>query len=151
MPNPILDQTDGSKSVQFSTLWKSMAALSFAMLASIFVGLLTWGVWVTVTVNEHGQQIARLDERSNNRSGVSQSVNVGSADSIANEDECESARTWLTTQEVAAREGITDRTVINYIAQKMIDPPPVQMGKAWHIAENYRIIPNNSEKCGNNE
>lgn len=144
--NPILDQTDGTEGVQFSTLWKGMAAASFVMLSVIFAGLGTWGVWVTVTVNSHGQQIARLDERSNNRSGVSQNVNVGSAEGLAEED---SARTWLTTQEVAAREKVTDRTVINYIQNGMIEPEPVQIGKSWHIAENYRIVPKPSETCGN--
>lgn len=58
------------------------------------------------------------------------------------------SKTWLTTQEVAKRENVTDRTVINYIESQMIDPPPARDGKAWRIAENYRIVPNDSELCG---
>lgn len=73
------------------------------------------------------------------------SVNVGDAEADLKN---QSAKTWLTTQEVAKRENVTDRTVINYIESQMIDPPPARDGKAWRIAENYRIVPNDSELCG---
>lgn len=59
-----------------------------------------------------------------------------------------SAKTWLTTADVAAREKLTERTVINYIEAGQIQPPPVKAGKEWHIAANFRIIPKGSEDCG---
>jgi len=61
-----------------------------------------------------------------------------------------SAKTWLTTTDVAKREQVTERTIINYIEAGQIDPAPVKEGKEWHIAEHFRIIPKNAEECGNN-
>lgn len=61
-----------------------------------------------------------------------------------------STKTWLTTTDVAQREKVTERTVINYIESGQIQPPPINAGKEWHIAENFRIIPKTAENCGNN-
>lgn len=94
----------------------------------------------------HEWRIAALEARKGT-SGVTQSVNVGAAE--GSDDKLDSSKTWLTTQEVAKREGVTDRTIINYINDAMIEPPPVQLGKSWHITENYRIVPKDAECCGN--
>jgi len=61
----------------------------------------------------------------------------------------DSAKTWLTTKDVATREGVSERTVINYIQRGMIDPTPRMNGHAWEIAENFRILPNEAEDCRN--
>lgn len=61
-----------------------------------------------------------------------------------------SAKTWLTAADVAQREKVTERTVVNYIESGQIQPPPIKAGKEWHIAENFRIIPKDAENCGNN-
>lgn len=145
MSNPITDAEDASKAVQFSTIWRSLAVLAFAMLSFITAGLFTWGLWVTMTINTHEKMLAVLQERSGNK-GITQSVNVGQTDaqSLAKE----SAKTWLTTKDVAEREGVTERTVINYIQAGMIDPAPKQNGKSWEIAADFRIIPKDSECCG---
>jgi hypothetical protein len=146
MSNPLTDETNGNRALRFSTLWRAMAVLSFCMLSFTTAGLFTWGVWITVTVNSHEKDIARLQERTSTGKGMSQSVNVG--DSKAGAAEA-TARTWLTTKEVAEREKIDERTVINYIAAGQIEPPPVKNGKAWQIAEEFRIVPGDSEDCGN--
>ncbi len=148
MSNPILDPTNGTKTVQFSTIWRSLAVLAFAMLSFITAGLVTWGVWVTMTISSHERLLAVLQERSGNAKGISQSVNVGQAKEAAGALVKDSAKTWLTTKDVAEREGITERTVINYIENGMIEPTPVKNGKAWEIAENFRIVPHDSEECG---
>lgn len=95
-------------------------------------------------ISFHEWRIQALESRKS--SGVSQSVNVGSAESVAAD---ESAKTWLTTQDVAKREKVTDRTVLNYIESGMIEPEPERIGKSWMISENYRIVPQSAEKCGN--
>lgn len=149
MSNPLTDHDDAAAAVQFSTVWRGMAILAFGMLTLITAGLFSWGVWVTVTVNAHEKLLAVLQERSSNGKGISQSVNVGEVnDSAALTEGKDSAKTWLTTKDVAAREGITERTVINYIENGMIDPTPRKNGKAWEIAANFRIVPNDSESCG---
>lgn len=107
-------------------------------------------VWLVNKVLAHDTDIALLKlelamSRKGN-SGISQSVNVGKT---GEEAKPEPARTWLTTQEVAKRELVTDGTIINYIEAGMIDPIPTRSGKEWHIAENYRIVPNHTETCGN--
>jgi len=151
MSNPLLDSHDATENVQIGTIWKSLGVLAFGMLSVIFLGLLTWGSWVTMSIHDHNTQFAVLKalRGQSNGSGVSQSVNVGEvkdAAKLVNDD----PRTWLTTKEVAARigKGVTERTVINYIENGMIEPTPRKNGKAWEIAEHFRIIPNDSESCG---
>ena len=77
---------------------------------------------------------------------MNQNVNVG--DSKESATEMTTARTWLTTKQVAEREKIDERTVLNYIAAGQIEPTPVKNGKAWQIAEHFRILPKTSETCG---
>lgn len=101
------------------------------------------------TLDLHEWRIASLEQRSSRNGSVSQSINVGSADTAKMAEQ--SGRTYLTTQEVAKREGVTDRTVINYIESEQIYPPPRKEGKSWVIAENYVILPKDSENCGNAE
>ena len=147
MTNPLTEHEDGESNVHFSTIWRSLAVLSFAMLTFTTAGIFTWGLWVTMTLSTHEKVLAVLQERSGGR-GISQSVNVGEANDSATVTGKDSAKTWLTTKDVAAREGITERTVLNYIEQGMIDPEPRKNGKAWEIAEHFRIVPCDAENCG---
>lgn len=146
MSNPLTDTADPEQNVHFSTIWRSLAVLSFAMLSFTTAGIFTWGLWVTMTLNTHEKVLAVLQERSGGR-GISQSVNVGQTEDAGTLVK-DSAKTWLTTKDVAAREGISERTVINYIEHGMIDPEPRKNGKAWEIAEHFRIVPCDSENCG---
>lgn len=74
------------------------------------------------------------------------SVSIGGKVSDA---EPVSHKSYLTTEEVARKENKTARTIINWIEDGKIDPPPVKDGKSYQISENYRIIPKNSETFGN--
>lgn len=56
-----------------------------------------------------------------------------------------SRKEWFTVQEVADREKLDEHTITNYIARGQIQPPPVKAGKAYQIANDYRIIPNDTE------
>lgn len=75
-----------------------------------------------------------------------QSVNVGQAD--ADKAMVESARDYITTSDIAARENVTEREVLDWIASGRIEPMPVKEGKSWVIAKNFRIVPNDAECCG---
>lgn len=150
MNNPIFDGPP-EQTVRNSAVWKAGAALGFVMISAQTVMLFSWGKWVTENVTEldrvsreHALRIAYL-ERAAGGGKVTQNVNVGDA---AGKPAATSSKTWLTTQEVALREKITDRTVLNYIEAGMIDPQPQKQGKSWVIAEHYRIVPNGSENCG---
>jgi hypothetical protein len=107
-----------------------------------------FAIWMTTKVLAHDTDIAVLKMQIAMQGGgkVSQSVNVGQAKD--GKDAQMTAKTWLTTKDVAEREGITERTVINYIEHGMIEPTPRKNGKAWEIAEHFRIVPNDSESCG---
>ena len=109
-----------------------------------------FAVWMVAKVLAHDTDIAVLKMQIAIHDGsgkVSQSVNVGEVkDSAALVKD--SAKTWLTTKDVAERQGITERTVINYIENGMIEPTPVKNGKAWEIAEHFRIVPHDAEECG---
>jgi len=105
-------------------------------------------VWTVNTILAHDRDIAvlKMQMTMHGLKGVSQNVNVGQHDKAVAET---SAKTWLTTKDVAAKEGVTERTVLNYIKDKMIQPPPQFNGKSYDIATNFRIIPKDSEDCGN--
>lgn len=107
-------------------------------------------VWTVNTILAHDRDIAvlKMQMTMHGLKGVSQNVNVGQHDKAAQEAAA-TARTWLTTKDVAVREKIDERTVLNYIEQGMIEPAPVKQGKAWQIAAHFRIIPKDSEECGN--
>ena len=107
-----------------------------------------FSVWMVNTVLTHDRDIAVLKMQIAMQAAgkVSQSVNVGQ--SKPGEVQEASAKTWLTTKDVAERENITERTVINYIENGMIDPTPRKNGKSWEIAEHFRIVPHDSENCG---
>ena len=75
-----------------------------------------------------------------------QSVNVGQ--SASPEDPQLTARDYLTTADIAQRENVTERAVTEWINSGRIQPEPVKQGKAWIIAKNFRILPNDSECCG---
>ena len=63
------------------------------------------------------------------------SVKIGLSDGI------DSQKTYLTTKEVAEKEGVSQRTVNAWILEGRVDPKPEQSDRAWHIAVDYRILP----------
>lgn len=52
-----------------------------------------------------------------------------------------SARTFLTTEEVARRENISPRTLLTYIAENRLTPAPTKTDRNWQISPTYQIIP----------
>lgn len=76
--------------------------------------------------------------------GSTQSTSVITSDASRAAD-LVSRKEWLTVQDVAAREGLDEHTITNYIAREQIQPSPVKAGKSYQISPAYRIIPNSSE------
>jgi len=58
-------------------------------------------------------------------------------------------RDYLTTDEVAQREGVTTRTVTTWIDAARFDPQPERNGRAWRISNSYRLLPQIADNCGN--
>ena len=75
-------------------------------------------------------------------------ISIGSTAVESLEAKASDHRDWLTVQEVATREGVTDRTILNYIESRRISPTPTKDGREWRIAENFRILPNSAEEVG---
>lgn len=123
-------------------MWEVLAKFAFAASVPVLLLGITWAVWVTNRVWENTADIRLLKDRGMRGGSMSQSVNVGAVDAVADTD---SAREYLTVQEVAEREGVTDRTVINWIEEGRIVPAPEKAGKSWAISESFRILPHVAE------
>lgn len=79
----------------------------------------------------------------------SQSTSVITSDATkALEAAATTHRAYLTTADVAAKEGVSVREVTDMIQGGEIIPPPVKDGREWRIAANYRIQPHNAAECG---
>ena len=107
-------------------------------------------IWAVTAIMRHDTEIAVLKMQvammnSGGKGSVSQNVNGGKADDAKAEL---TARDYVTTADIAAKEQVTERAVIDWIAAGRIEPPPVKTGKSWVIAKNFRIVPNDSECCG---
>ncbi len=107
-------------------------------------------IWAVKAIMRHDTEIAVLKMQvvmmqGGGKGSVSQNVNVGKADAAETEL---TSRDYVTTADIAAKEQVTERAVIDWIAAGRIEPPPVKNGKSWGIARNFRIMPNDSENCG---
>lgn len=129
---------EGGELVRLPGMWEVLAKFAFAASVPVLLLGITWAVWVTNRVWENTADIRLLKDRGSR----SQSVNVGAVEAVADTD---SAREYLTVQEVAEREGVTDRTILNWIDEGRIHPTPIKEGKSWVIAEDFRIIPHVAE------
>jgi hypothetical protein len=130
---------DGKEILQLSKIWAWSFKLLMVMVPFVALTLFSWGTWVTVTIFDHASQIRLLHDRATRSGGGNisgASINVGKAEDIA-----ESAREYLTVQEVADRESKDERTILLWIEGGRIDPAPVKTGKSWAISEDYRILP----------
>lgn len=140
-----IQDSNGENIVVLNTLhaWGFKALIWIGMIATPTGMGLFWSYGRSI--DNHELRLNYLERPINQRSGVSQSVNVGQTDSIKTASD---HRDWLTVQEVAMQEGLTDRTILNYIDDKRISPPPAKDGREWRIAKNFRILPNSSEEIG---
>ena len=63
------------------------------------------------------------------------SVQIGTGPTVAPQ------RDYLTTEEVAAREGVAARTVTEWAREGKFTPEPVKGERAWQFAADYRVLP----------
>jgi hypothetical protein len=78
-----------------------------------------------------------------------QSTSVITSDAATAAEHLTSHRTYLTTADVAAKEKVSVREVVDMIAQGEIQPPPEKAGREYRIAAHYSILPQPAEDCGN--
>lgn len=69
------------------------------------------------------------------------SVEISNAGAMVKEPQ----RDYLRTDEVAEREGVAERTVISWVHARRFEPMPVQGGRGWEFAADYRVLPPSAE------
>jgi len=69
---------------------------------------------------------------------------------ISGADKVNPQREYLSTDEVAEREGVSARTITSWIEQCRISPMPIKSDRAWIIAVDYRILPQVAVTTKNN-
>lgn len=136
----------GEEDIQLPGLWTMLAKFAFGMSIPVTLLGISWASWITSGYFEHDRKIAVLESRESRAHNQTTSVNVGDAASATAKQV--SRKEWITTSDIATREAVSERTVIEWIASGMIEPPPSKSGKAWLISENYRILPQSAANCG---
>lgn len=104
-------------------------------------------------LGDHDRRISRLEVRNglaNSADPTSPAANTNTNTIAINTEPpaLPSARDYLTTQEVASREKVTDREVLYMIARGSIIPQPVKSGKTWRIPKEYAIRTDPTERFG---
>lgn len=118
--------------------------------ASLWVAPL-FVLWAVNTIVRHDTDIAVLKMQitlmqNGGKGSVSQSVNVGQAKDA--EEKMLTSRDYYTTADVAACEKVSERAVVEWIAQGRIEPAPQKLGKGWVIDRSFRILPQDSANSG---
>ena len=144
----IIDES-GQTIMRVGMIHKLLAAAFIGLVSAQTGALLLWGTWVTSTVSQHSIDLAVLRgaARASADSGMSQSVQVGSL-LTAEQSTPGTARDYLTTAELAERERVSERAIIEWIAQGRIEPAPIKHGKVWVIAASCRILPQDAAEFG---
>lgn len=138
---------DDTEDIHLPGFWTVVAKLAFGLSIPVtFLGV-SWAVWMTTEMFGHDKRISILESHSGKAQNQTTSVNVGEASSAAAQP-VTTRKIWRTTADVAREEEVAERTVVEWIASGMISPPPTKQGKAWMIAENYRIVPPDAASCG---
>lgn len=108
----------------------TLAKLNWLIIAGVIVGILN------LVISKPGTH------------APSQSTSVITGDATDTTAELATRRTYLTTTDVAKREGVSIREVTDMIQSGEIAPPPVKDGREWRIAADYRILPQDAASCG---
>jgi len=110
-----------------------------------------FAIWIVTKVLSHDTEIAVLKSQIayGDKRGVSQSVNVGKTDEAATQlIQGSPHRDYLTTAEVAAKENVSVREVVDMIATGEIVPLPQKEGREYRIAADYRRLRHPAADCG---
>lgn len=109
----------------------TLAKLNWLIVAGVVVGILN------LVINKPSASHA-----------PTQSTSVITGDASDDAAELTTRRTYLTTTDVAKREGVSIREITDMIQSGEIAPAPVKDGREWRIAADYRILPQSADDCG---
>lgn len=142
LPMSIRDH-DGTEILKLPGFWATLFKVCMALGVPISMGVLSIIVWMFMQIMSLNTRVTLLEFRAGavvgTGSPLSNSVSINDAAKGAMHQ-----RDYLTTADVAEREGVSVRTVVDWILKGRIDPEPEKRGKSYTIAENYRILPQDS-------
>lgn len=141
---------DDGEIVRFPGFWSVIIKVAVALSVPATMAVITLLAWVITKSFEHDRRIAILEDRSySNQRAENSNTNIITSDAGEMAQELvKSARTYLTTAEVAKREQVSERTVTDWITAGRLVPPPTKEGKEWRISAQYRIPPQTAAISG---
>ncbi|TXH42645.1 MAG: hypothetical protein E6Q97_35360 [Desulfurellales bacterium] len=150
----IRDQ-NGEEVVRLTGPWVALFKLALAAMIPFTLSGLSLATWVVLSIfrlketnSIQDLRIAMLERTSGASKGVSQSVNVGSTDSVAGD--VDDAKTYMTTEDMAKKAGVAPRTILSWIADPTprFEPMPIETSKGWVFDAKCRILPPNAASSG---
>jgi hypothetical protein len=117
----------------------TLSKLAWLVIAAVLVGILNLVIGKPGTTAPHQSTSVITGDAQSGPGLLDAATATGTA---------QSHRDYLTTADVAAKENVSVREVVDMIAQGEITPPPQKQGREYRITADYRIQPHPAADCG---
>ena len=117
----------------------TLSKLAWLVIAAVLVGLLNLVIGKPGATAPHQSTSVITGDAQSGPALLDAATATGTA---------QSHRDYLTTADVAAKENVSVREVVDMIAQGEITPPPQKQGREYRITADYRIRPHPAADCG---
>lgn len=117
----------------------TLSKLAWLVIAAVLVGLLNLVIGKPGATAPHQSTSVITGDAQSGPSMLDAATATGTA---------QSHRDYLTTADVAAKENVSVREVVDMIAQGEITPPPQKQGREYRITADYRLQPHPAAECG---
>jgi hypothetical protein len=117
----------------------TLSKLAWLVIAAVLVGLLNLVIGKPGATAPHQSTSVITGDAQSGPALLDAATATGTA---------QSHRDYLTTADVAAKENVSVRQVVDMIAQGEITPPPQKQGREYRITADYRIQPHPAAECG---
>jgi len=117
----------------------TLSKLAWLVIAAVLVGLLNLVIGKPGATAPHQSTSVITGDAQSGPALLDAATATGTA---------QSHRDYLTTADVAAKENVSVREVVDMIAQGEITPPPQKQGREYRITADYRIQPHPAADCG---
>ena len=117
----------------------TLSKLAWLVIAAVLVGLLNLVIGKPGATAPHQSTSVITGDAQSGPALLDAATATGTA---------QSHRDYLTTADVAAKENVSVREVVDMIAQGEITPPPQKQGREYRITADYRLQPPPAADCG---
>jgi hypothetical protein len=117
----------------------TLSKLAWLVIAAVLVGLLNLVIGKPGATAPHQSTSVITGDAQSGPALLDAATATGTA---------QSHRDYLTTADVAAKENVSVREVVDMIAQGEITPPPQKQGREYRITADYRLQPHPAAECG---